>query len=143
MLDRFKHILIPLDFSDKNDVALEAVHEFASSNPASVSNISLLHVIEPIGDLVDAETRKFTEQLRKHSENELLKRAQRFSDLDIMVSCENRSGNRVSETLTFVEESAVNLIVLNSHQIRTGEANPTSLSYQIAILAGCPVLLLK
>lgn len=140
MLDRFKHILVPLDFSDKNDVALEAVHDFVSANPADVT---LLHVIEPIGSPDNAEVQKFTAQLQLHSEKELLKRAQQFSDLEITVSCESRSGNRVQEAVIFARDKAVDLIVLNSHQIQDNQTGTTSLSYQIAILASCPVLLLK
>jgi len=140
MPGRFKHILVPLDFSDKNDVALETVHELVSS---STSVISLLHVIEPIGSSDDAEVQKFTLQLQEHAEKELLKRAQMFSDLDITITCENRSGNRVNETLAFAKDNEIDLIVLNSHQIKDSETSSASISYQIAILASCPVLLLK
>ena len=136
----FNHILVPLDFSDKNDAALETVHEMVSS---SSSIVSLLHVVETIGSPDDIEVRKFTQQLQEHSGNELLKRAQRFSDLDITVTCENRSGNRVQETLAFAADNEVDLIVLNSHQMVDNKTNSASISYQIAILANCPVLLLK
>ena len=136
----FKHILVPLDFSDKNDAALETVHEMVAS---SSSIVSLLHVVETIGSPDDVEIRKFTAQLQEHSESELLKRAQRFSDLDITVTCENRSGNRVQETLAFAADNEVDLIVLNSHQMVDNKTSSASISYQIAILANCPVLLLK
>ena len=136
----FNHILVPLDFSDKNDAALETVHEMVSS---SSSIVSLLHVVETIGSPDDSEVRKFTQQLQEHSGSELLKRAQRFSDLDITVTCENRSGNRVQETLAFAADNEVDLIVLNSHQMVDNKTSSASISYQIAILANCPVLLLK
>lgn len=140
MHGRLKHILVPLDFSDKNDIALETVHEIVSSNP---STVSLLHVIEPIGSQDDIEVQKFTQQLHEHSEKQLLERARKFSDLDINVKCENRSGNRVHETLAFAKNNEVDLIVLNSHQVIDSQISSASISYQIAILANCPVLLLK
>jgi nucleotide-binding universal stress UspA family protein len=136
----FKHILVPLDFSDKNDAALETVHGMVSLNS---SVVSLLHVVETIGSPEDLEIQKFTQQLQEHSEKELLKRAQRFRDLDITVTCESRSGNRVQETLAFAADNEVDLIVLNSHQMIDNKSSSASISYQIAILANCPVLLLK
>jgi nucleotide-binding universal stress UspA family protein len=45
MLSNVRHILVPLDFTAKNQAALEIARELASQNKASVT---LLHVIETI-----------------------------------------------------------------------------------------------
>jgi nucleotide-binding universal stress UspA family protein len=143
MLDQFHHVLVPLDFSDKNEIALKAVLEIVSSAPAP-AHVSLLHVIEPIGILDDSGIERFTDQLREHADKELLKIAQRFSGLNVTVSCENRLGHRAREAVAFADENKVDLIVLNSHRIKDNESrHEPGLSYQIAILADCSVLLLK
>lgn len=141
MLDQYHHLLVPLDFSDKNDTALETALEIVSTSPARVS---LLHVIEPIGILDDSEIERFTDQLRRHADKELRKIARRFDGLNVTVNCENRLGHRARETAAFANDNEVDLIVLNSHRIGDSESgHQPGLSYQIAILASCSVLLLK
>jgi|TARA_B100001964_G_C14110511_1_gene543563 electron transfer flavoprotein alpha/beta subunit len=42
MLDQLQHLLVPLNFSDNNEIAIEAAIEIALAAPARVT---LLHVI--------------------------------------------------------------------------------------------------
>jgi nucleotide-binding universal stress UspA family protein len=142
MFDQFEHVLLPLDFSDKNEVALRTAHDILTARPVK---LTLIHVIEPIAVADDVEIRNFTEQLRSKANEELKKRAQQFSDLDITVHCETLIGNRSRSTVSYAEEHGVDLILVSSHQISEGHSarSMASVSYQVAVLATCPVLLLK
>ena len=68
MLTKFRHILVPLDFTAKNQAALEIALELASQNKASVT---FLHVIETIENLQDAELTAFYTRLASRAEAEL------------------------------------------------------------------------
>ncbi|MBT4161263.1 MAG: universal stress protein [Gammaproteobacteria bacterium] len=142
MFSKFQHILIPLDFTERNDTVLQAARDIVKETQARVS---LIHVIEPIDDGDDAETQTFTQRLSNEAEEHLRERASTFDDLDTTVICENRVGKRNVEVVSYAIDQHVDLILLNSHLItpETPERNTVSLSYQIALLAPCAVLLLK
>ena len=56
MLQRFQHILVPLDFTPKNQVALDIAFKLASQNRSSVT---LLHAIETIDNVPQDELQPF------------------------------------------------------------------------------------
>ena len=142
MLSRFQHILIPLDFTEKNRAALDIAFEMAVANQAKVT---LLHVIEPIDLPGDAEVREFVEQLRVRADGELETRCQRFSDAGITSDWKIRYGKRAEEVALYERDHDVDLIVLSSHPIDANHParSLATLSYQIAVLSRCPVLLVK
>ncbi|RPI75581.1 MAG: universal stress protein, partial [Planctomycetaceae bacterium] len=67
MLPRFKHLLIPLDFTEKNRAALEIGFEIAVHNH---SRVTLLHVVEEITD-ADEELKQFVNRLSERGAAEL------------------------------------------------------------------------
>jgi universal stress protein A len=139
---QFQHILIPLDFTERNDVALSTVRDIAEESKA---HVTLIHIVEPIDDAEDEEAKAFTQNLTNEAENHLRERADKLQDLDITVTCENRVGKRNTEIVTYAMDQDVDLILLNSHPItpESGDQNNLGLSYQIALLAPCAVLMLK
>lgn len=142
MLSRFRHILVPLDFSEKNQTALDVSFELAVTNEARVT---LLHVIEAIDLPDDSEVEKFAHHLRERADRELEFRAQRFSDANLSVEWKIRVGKRAREIVDYESEHDVDFIVLSSHPINPQEPGGglATLSYQVAILSRCPVLLVK
>ena len=141
MLSTYQHLLIPLDLSSNHDGVLASAIELGNLSNASVT---LLHVIEPIEEPGDSETEKFTEQLIREAEDHLEKLAQRFLNTGIEVNIENRIGKRAKEVASFAAEKSVDIILLDSHAINPeGGERSISISYQIALLAPCAVLLLK
>ncbi len=142
MLDRFQHILVPLNFSEQNELALDVVHDFAKITDIT---LSLLHVIEPINSSDDLEVTEFLNQLGESAAASLQEMKSRFADVTAEVSCENRIGKRTEEIVKFADENNVDLIVLSSHRVeqRGPASQVASLSYQIGILANCSVLLVK
>ncbi len=142
MIPRFQHILIPLDFTEKNRAALDVAFEMAVANQARVT---LLHVIETIDLPDDLEIQEFVEQLRQKADRELELCSQQFSETGINVDWKIRLGHRAKEVAAYSDRHDVDLIVLSSHPIDTEQParSLATLSYQIAVLARCPVLLLK
>ena len=142
MLNQYQHLLLPMDFSEKNQVALDSAYNIVSQNPA---RLTLLHVIEPIGIIDDDEIQDFTDQLVARADSELKTRAAQFSDLDVDVVCTTQVGNRSRTVTAFAVDNNVDLIIVSSHPIQEVHSarSMASVSYQIAVLANCAVLLLK
>jgi len=142
LFSQFQHILLPLDFTERNDSVLSAAHDIAAESNA---RISLIHVVEPLEDTGDSTLQSFTQRLTNEAEEKLRKRANQFEELGNTIVCENRVGKRNAEIVSYAIDQNVDLILLNSHPItpETPEASMFSLSYQVALLAPCAVLLLK
>jgi nucleotide-binding universal stress UspA family protein len=142
MIPRFQHILIPLDFTEKNLEALNIAFDLAIVNKARVT---LLHVVEQISGEVDDELVKFYARLRVRAESELESKSQRFDQAGIAVDCKIRIGHRLHEIVTDSVERAADLIVMSSHKPDPTRPVQTwgTLSYQVSMLCQCPVLLVK
>ena len=142
MIPRFKHILIPLDFTEKNLEALNIAFDLAVVNRARVT---LLHVVEQISGEADEELAAFYARLRVRAETELESRSQRFDEVGIVVDCKIRIGHRLHEIVTDSIDRAADLIVMSSHKPDLDRPLQTwaTLSYQVSVLCQCPVLLVK
>ncbi len=142
MIPRFQHILIPLDFTEKNLEALNIAFDLAVVNRARVT---LLHVVEQISGEADEELAAFYSRLRVRAETELESRSQRFDQVGIVVDCKIRIGRRLHEIVTDSIDRAADLIVMSSHKPDLDRPLQTwaTLSYQVSVLCQCPVLLVK
>lgn len=159
MIPRFQHILIPLDFTDKDLEALNIAFDLAIVNQARVT---LLHVVEQIRDDKDAATgsqdpdedtdtdadeemEEFYGRLRTRAETELESKSQRFDQAGVAVDCKVRIGRRLEEIVTDSMERSADLIVMNARKPDLGSPIRTwgTLSYQVSVLCPCPVLLVK
>ncbi len=143
MLPRFRHILVPLSFSPKNQTALDIAFEITEVNSA---HVTLLHVIERIDAAAeDNETDAFYERLRQRADSELESRSQRFIEAGIETEYKLRWGKRAAEIVRFVDEREVDLIIMSSHPVDASQLAKSlaTVSYHVSILAPCPVLLVK
>jgi nucleotide-binding universal stress UspA family protein len=144
MISQFQHILVPVDFTDRNRTALDIVREIAVNNRARVT---LLHVIETIDDVDvdDEEVRDFYAMLQQRAERELLTLSRIFSDTDIAVERKVRYGKRAQEIVQDSLDRQIDLIVMSSHTIDVEQPTKgwATLSYQVSVLCQCPVLLVK
>ncbi|MBI1310626.1 universal stress protein [bacterium] len=145
MLPRFKNVLVPVDFAEKNWAALDVAFEIAVNNKAAVT---LLHVIETIdeGDLdADPDVTEFYRRLKQRGKRELETMGQRFVEAGIEVHEKIRFGKRAPEIVAYAAEHTSDLIIMSSHPLR--ESNPAAslvtLSYQVSLLCSCPILLVK
>lgn len=142
MLPRFQHILVPVDFTEKNLAALDIVFDLAV---ASRARVTLLHVIETIDVEVDRELEQFYAKLQARADSELERLSQRFVAGELAVDRKTRYGKRALEIVKDIVERKADLVVMSSHKpdlTKPLQAWAT-LSYQVSVLCPCPVLLVK
>jgi nucleotide-binding universal stress UspA family protein len=142
MLPRFKNILVPVDFTEKNLAALEIAFELAVANRARVT---LLHVIETLDVESDAEMERFYDRLEKRADAELEQMSQRFLEAGLATERKVRFGKRLAEILQSCTAHNTDLAIMSSHKPDLQRPHQTwaTLSYQISVLCACPVLLVK
>lgn len=139
----FKHILVPIDLSTKNERALSIVRALAVQNRASVT---LLHVVQRIEHIALNEMREFYDRLRRQAERRLARAARRFAADGIEADQIVTVGEPARDIVKYAQAKRVDLIVINSHKVidltRPGRDLGTT-SYKVAILCRCPVMLVK
>jgi nucleotide-binding universal stress UspA family protein len=140
----FSKILIPVDFTEKNEAAIQAALEIVGSREDA--EIYLLHVIETIEHVEYDEMKDFYRELEHRSVAKLTRLEERcraggaakvFHDLQY--------GKRAEAIVHYAEERGMDLVVLSSHKV--DRDHPAlgwgTISYRVAIVARCPVLLVK
>ncbi len=137
----FRKIMVPIDLSDARNPALLIARKIAAQNR---SQISLLHVIEKIEFLPSSETKTFYTQLKKTGAEKLRKIASSLKPINKMHT-KIILGNRASSIVNYAIKNGIDLIVMNSHRVDLKKpANSWgTISYKVAILSQCPVLLVK
>jgi nucleotide-binding universal stress UspA family protein len=139
----FRKILVPVDFTDKNEAALDSAVQIAAA--AEGSEITLLHVIETIEHIEFSEMSDFYHRLELQVAAKLFAFEGRLEERGANVRHEILFGKRAETVVRYAEEKGVDLMVLSSHKV--DRDHPAlglgTLSYGIAIVARCPVLLVK
>ena len=138
----FKRILVPLDFTDKNLRALEVAREIALQNRASVA---LLHVIETVEHLPFDELKSFYAKLEATARSRMDMPACMLLEKGLVADPEVVYGKRAEEIVKYAAANEVDLIVMSSHKIGPDQPGHgwATISYKVAVLAQCPVLLVK
>lgn len=139
----FEHILIPVDFSKKNEAALDVALDLAGQFD---SQLTLLHVIERIEHLDDEELRDFYDMLEKRATDNLESMAQRAVAQGIRVDRVIEYGKRAYEIVRYAQDHDVQLVLLSSRKVdltKPVSANLGTLSHQVSIFCQCPVLMVK
>jgi nucleotide-binding universal stress UspA family protein len=138
----FRQLLVPLDFTDKNDAAIEIAIETARRDG---SEVTLLHVIETIDHMDFDEMSDFYRKLETRAAAKLAVLTDRCAGAGVRARYEIVFGKRAESILRQAASGKTDLIVLSSH--RVDRDHPAlglgTISYQVAIVARCPVLLVK
>jgi nucleotide-binding universal stress UspA family protein len=138
----FKHILVPLDLSDRNERTLRIVVGLAR---ITHSRVTLLHVIQDVAGLSTRELRGFYKTLAQRSQRTLARAAKRFAEVEVAVRAIVVIGNPAREIIKAATARKVALIVMGSHRVmpgRPGRGFGTT-SYKVGIACPCPILLVK
>jgi nucleotide-binding universal stress UspA family protein len=126
----FKHILIPVSRVAEVEKALELAADMLVKE---AGEITLLHVVELIQDMPYEEFKSFYDGLEGQSEEDLKTAQRKYEDRGIEVNTRIVFGQRVKEILSYAEHERV--------------TDPTkgwgTISYRVAILSRCPVMLVK
>lgn len=143
----FSKILVPVDFSLKNEASLKVALDLAKPR-AEPATVTLLHVIETIEHIEFEEMVDFYRGLETRAAAKLYAMEDRFKRAGAEVYHEILYGKRAESIVHYAEEQGVDLIVLSSHKVdreqpALGIGGIGTLSYRIAIVANCPVLLVK
>lgn len=141
MIPRFQHILVPVDFTAKNEAALDIAFEAAVHNDA---HVTLLHVVQTI-DYADEEINEYYLRLDSASRKNLERMAQRFAEAGVAVDFKTRLGSRTHEIVQYANEHNIDLIVMSSHRIDREQPVRSlgTISYQVSMLCQCVVMLVK
>jgi nucleotide-binding universal stress UspA family protein len=137
----FHHILIPSDLTARTRIALDAAEKLLLT---ATSRITVLHVIETIDGLGSRELYPFYRRLERKARttlSTLVKGRAAETAIDVAVV----RGRRAETVVSYAKANAIDLIVVSSHRVNPSMANRDwgSISYKVAILAHCPVLLVK
>lgn len=137
----FRKILVPVDFTEKNQTALDCAVQIAGAD----GEIDLLHVIETIEHIDFKEMSDFYRGLETRAAARLFALEETLKEKGVRVHHEVLFGKRAETIVRYAEEKGADLMVLSSHKV--DRDHPAlglgTLSYAIAIVARCPVLLVK
>jgi universal stress protein A len=138
----FQRILIPADLSERNRVAVDIAHELAKQ---SAARIILIHVIETIEYISYGELRDFYGRLERSAREGMKELSEGFTEDGIEAETVIVFGKRHDEIIKYAIENQVDLIVMASHRVDPDRpaANFGSISYRVAVLSPCAVLLVK
>ncbi|HEV7785799.1 MAG TPA: universal stress protein [Thermoanaerobaculia bacterium] len=140
----FRKILVPVDFTEKNEPALRTALEIAGRVEGG-SEVLLLHVIEAIEHLEEGEMADFYRSLETRATARLFTLQERFKAAGVAVRQELLIGKRAETIVRYAEDREMDLVILSSHKV--DRDHPAlglgTLSYRIAIVVRCPVLLVK
>ena len=138
----FKHILVPIDLSDRNARNLKAALDLAISNRARVT---LLHVVHHVAKIPFKEMQAFYRGLVVTSKRRLERAAAPFVAKGLAVRSEVLIGEPARDIVRVAAARKVDLVVMGSHRVdparRTRGWGTTS--YKVGIFCQCPILLVK
>ena len=138
----FQRILVPVDLTQKSLTAVDMAYEFAAQTGAEVV---LLHVIETIEHVEFEELKPFYDRLESSARKGLREFSERFVANKFRIDQAIVYGHRTKQIIDFAIQNGTDLIIMASHRIdpdRPGH-DWSSISYAVAILSPCPVLLAK
>ena len=137
----FHRILVPVDLSAKSQPAIAMAGDLAASSGAVVI---LLHVVEVIEHIPFDEMQEFYNRLKARAAAALHEYSTPLKQRGIEVEQTVVYGHRIRDIVQFAEADRSDVIVLSSHRLeRLEQAHDWSISYAVALLAACPVLLVK
>ena len=136
----FERILVPVDRTAKNPLALDAACRLLAPG----GELVLLHVVERLADDA-AEIDGFYAALERRAREVLRELGDRGRAQGARVREELMLGHRVEAIVAAAGREASDLVVLASHRLDAERpfAEGLPLSYRVALFVPCPVLLVK
>jgi len=138
----FRHILVPMDLSARNERALGIALALARQNRA---RITLVHVIQAVEHVPLGELRDFYRNLARASARRLERARKRFLARGVPTRTELRIGEPAREIVRLAAARRADLVVVGSHRVDPGRPawGWSTTSYRVGILCRCPILLVK
>lgn len=139
----FRHLLVPIDLSDRNEQAVRTAFDLAVAKDARVT---LLHVVTQVRGIPAGELRSFYDQLEERAKARLGALIRKYAQPGMDVRAVSFVGEPARDVVRWAERQRVDLIVMASHSVASRRATRVgwgSISYKVALLCRCPVLLVK
>jgi nucleotide-binding universal stress UspA family protein len=136
----FKHLLVPIDLSDRNARLLDVALSLARSGGARVT---LFHVVHRIANTSLREFQGFYRKLEQKSRRKLDAAARRFVRGGVPIRTTVVIGEPAREIVRASVARRVDLVVMGSHKVRPGSRGWGTTSYKVGIACQCPILLVK
>jgi len=138
----FKNILVPVDFSEETVAALSTAATLALSGKATMT---LLHVIESVELVPQAELQSFYDQLSAVAQRQMDSAVDHLQEQGLTVRSKILIGRRGEEIVRYAAGHSIDLIVCGSHRFDPEQPSYAigTVSHTVAILAQCAVLLVK
>ena len=135
-------ILVPLDTSAKNNVALRRARRITEP---STGRIVLFHAVEMLQDVEFDEMDDFYEDLRTQAQSALDDWAASLADEGFTTETEVTFGERGPSIVEAVDTHDVDCIVLRSHVVDPDNPDESlgTVSHQVALFAPCSVLMVR
>ncbi len=138
----FKKILVPVDLTERNWRAIEQACELTAPG---TGQLLLVHVIETIEDSPLEEFEAFYRRLEDKAQARLADWVHKIGARGHHAERLVVYGRRSEQIVRVAEAEGADLIIVSSHRVepdRPGGGWGT-ISYQVAVFAACPVLLIK
>jgi nucleotide-binding universal stress UspA family protein len=135
----FRELLVPVDLSDHNRIAFDALREVAAPG----ASVELLHVVEQVTREADPEFEAFHRAFERKAREKLERWCEALRKDGFAARTRVCVGRRGAEILRRAGESRCDLILMASHAITGPEGPLGTLSHQVAMLAPCSVLLVR
>lgn len=138
----FQHVLLPTDLSEGVKPALQVARDLARQNGA---RLTLLHVVQTIEHLPFRGLKGFYAQLKESAQDKLDRLADGSSFRGLDLHRKVVYGRIADGIVDYATKHEVDLIVMSSHPIdpKRPLQGFATVSHKVAILAPCPVLLVK
>lgn len=139
---RYEHLLVPIDWSDRDQRALEAALEMAAQHQARTT---LIYVIESIDAGDEEELKSFYAEVEDSVRERLQTLVRRFQQAGLMARPEIVVGHKARTIVQYTATESVDLIVMQSERVdlQHPEQGLSSLSHQVSLFCQCPVMLIK
>lgn len=137
----YRHILLPVDLSERTAAALER----AIALHADGCRVTLLHVIEEIRDVPAADLEGFYADLESRADEALARAVARLAEAGVDSEAIVERGRRGPEILRFALDQGCDLVVMASRPVTPAQpaGGLGTISQQVALLAPCDVLLVR
>jgi nucleotide-binding universal stress UspA family protein len=138
----FTKILVPVDLSSRGEQAIRMALDLLDRERGVVW---LLHVVETIVAEDDAELESFYADLGAKAASKLTTWIADLGVGQVRIEPLITFGHRAREILQRAESLGCDLVVLSSHRVDPDHpaGGIGTISHQVALLCGCPVLLVR
>ena len=136
----FNRILVATDLTPATRVSLRAAFDLARHDQGEVL---LVHVIRRIKGIPDRELRDFYARLEADAKQKMHALTSWFTrERGVEIACEITIGQPAHEIVRLAKDHAADLVVL-AHAGTPNESPLGSVSYRVAQMAPCDILMLK